>query len=106
MDIDRMRKEQEKKGPETRTCYRCQRTGHISSNCPVKQINELGQDQINQILTEHLKNSSRPQVTVEEVQDEEAPSPVPDPEQQEEEPQYWFTEDQDNYYEANEEDFY
>lgn len=105
MDVDRMRQQQ--KRDEERTCYRCQRKGHISTNCPVKQVNELSQEQINSIVTAHLASSApRPPVTVEEVQDEDAPDPPAQQEQeQEEQPQYWFEEDQDNLYEVDE-DFY
>jgi hypothetical protein len=114
MDVDRMRQQ------ETRVCYRCKVKGHLAANCPVKQISELKQDQINSILEAHFANSSsppelapaqgstsssRPPVTVEDTQDVDDPGYYFEEEHQQYEQQY-YEEDQDNVYvEHEQEDF-
>ena len=97
-------------------CFRCKQKGHYARDCSVKEIRELKQEQINQILEAHLSapipsSPSRPPVTVEEVADE-GDGPPPQEQYYYEDPQpsnsfdpYYQVEDADNLY-VEHEDFY
>jgi len=109
MDLSRVRNKDE------RTCFRCRQKGHFIKDCPVKAVNELNQESINEILTAHLSaegppkpstSSSRPPVTCEEVPDEDTPGYYYEVQQeQEQEPTLYFEEDQGQDYVDNQ-DFY
>ena len=90
-------------------CYRCKQKGHIAKDCSIKSINELGQEQINQILTAHLSSSPpqspRPPVTVEEIPEEEEGGQGLEQSYDDEDPPQFHPEGQDNPY-IEEEDFY
>ena len=106
MDLSRVRNKDE------RTCFRCRQKGHFIKDCPVKAVNELNQESINEILTAHLSaegppepstsSPSRPPVMYEEVPDENTPGYYYEVQQeQEQEPTLYFEEDQGQDYVDN-----
>ena len=54
MDVDRLRKKQAS-GSRVK-CYKCRQLGHVWKQCPVKNVRELKEEQIQEILEEHFNN--------------------------------------------------
>jgi hypothetical protein len=78
MDIDRLRKKQA--AGSRMKCFKCRQFGHMMKNCPVKNIRELQEDQIREILEEHFESPvqeeydlSNPYTQKEEIRLENVP---------------------------------
>lgn len=53
MDIDRLKRNQNQKSKIK--CFKCRQFGHMAKNCTVRNIRELQQEQIAEILEEHFQ---------------------------------------------------